>query len=209
MIKPHPHTPNHKILKNTNLFFNLKYPYTRIQKAGLINQFYKKTTPLDLDLSCLLYNQNNQCLDKIWFKKLRDKNHAIRHHGDSLEGYHKPKIKKGESHLFESPPNQESIQLLLHKLPHQITRLDLQLSVYKHSLTTLDQGDISITDNEDNRILWLDFATLKYKYQMHLDQTQNPTKSNLYQTNQLIIAQLHKSIDYQTETIIWHLHSLF
>lgn len=45
-----------------------------------------KQVDVDLDASCLLFDERHTQLDAIWFRRLRSKDGSIRHTGDDLEG---------------------------------------------------------------------------------------------------------------------------
>ncbi|HRF10584.1 TerD family protein [Candidatus Accumulibacter contiguus] len=41
---------------------------------------------IDLDASCLLFDENRSLLDVVWFRQLRSKDGSIQHSGDNLTG---------------------------------------------------------------------------------------------------------------------------
>jgi len=41
---------------------------------------------IDLDASCLLFDENKRLLDAVWFRQLKSKDGSIRHTGDNLTG---------------------------------------------------------------------------------------------------------------------------
>ena len=45
-----------------------------------------KEVSVDLDASCLLFDERKSQLDAIWFRQLRSKDGSIRHSGDDLSG---------------------------------------------------------------------------------------------------------------------------
>jgi tellurium resistance protein TerZ len=52
-------------------------------KPGLWNRITKKRYDCDLDLSCVLYDGQNERLDTVWYAQLQSKCGGIRHTGDS------------------------------------------------------------------------------------------------------------------------------
>nr|VFK27491.1 MAG: tellurium resistance protein TerZ [Candidatus Kentron sp. MB]VFK28603.1 MAG: tellurium resistance protein TerZ [Candidatus Kentron sp. MB]VFK74327.1 MAG: tellurium resistance protein TerZ [Candidatus Kentron sp. MB] len=46
----------------------------------------RKETAIDLDASCLIFDENRELIDAVWFRQLRSKDDAIRHSGDDLTG---------------------------------------------------------------------------------------------------------------------------
>lgn len=54
-----------------------------VKKRGL---FGTKTQEIDLDASCMVYDQAGQLLDSVWWKQLRSRDGAIVHTGDNRTG---------------------------------------------------------------------------------------------------------------------------
>ena len=53
------------------------------EKKGL---FRTKMVSVDLDASCLLFDDNKNLLDSIWFKQLKSRDGSVVHTGDDLTG---------------------------------------------------------------------------------------------------------------------------
>ncbi len=58
-------------------------------KEGLINRIKGERYDTDLDLSCVMYDQDNEKLDTIWYAQLHSKCGGVRHKGDETEGAEK------------------------------------------------------------------------------------------------------------------------
>ncbi|MDB5477607.1 MAG: putative tellurium resistance protein TerD [Alphaproteobacteria bacterium] len=58
------------------------------KKKGLLNALTGKKYEADLDLSCVVYDKNNDRIDCIWYAELSSKDGAIRHKGDDTVGWH-------------------------------------------------------------------------------------------------------------------------
>lgn len=56
------------------------------QKPGLINKITGKTYEADFDISCVVYDANNDRIDCVWYAQLNSKDGAIRHKGDETVG---------------------------------------------------------------------------------------------------------------------------
>ena len=54
-----------------------------VKKKGF---FGTKTTEVDLDASCLMFDEGGQLLDVIWFRQLKSKDGSIVHTGDNRTG---------------------------------------------------------------------------------------------------------------------------
>lgn len=52
---------------------------------GLIGLF-KSSGSIDLDASCLLFDENKQLVDNVWFRQLQSNDGSIRHTGDNRTG---------------------------------------------------------------------------------------------------------------------------
>jgi tellurium resistance protein TerZ len=58
------------------------------EKDGLLNKALRKRYEADLDLSCAVYDANNDRIDCVWYAQLNSKEGAIRHRGDDTVGWH-------------------------------------------------------------------------------------------------------------------------
>jgi tellurium resistance protein TerZ len=56
-----------------------------IKKKGLFG-FGAKTESVDLDASCVLFDESNQPVDFVWFRQLKSKDGSITHTGDNRTG---------------------------------------------------------------------------------------------------------------------------
>ena len=57
------------------------------QKPGLLNKLTNKRFEADFDLSCVVYDNNNDRIDCVWYAQLNSKDGAIRHRGDDTVGW--------------------------------------------------------------------------------------------------------------------------
>ncbi|WP_261868861.1 TerD family protein [Psychrobacter sp. JCM 18901] len=92
------------------LFFALNYEFTKIEPKGMFKRFKKNQSAMDIDLACVLYDDNCVISDIVWFKQLRDKAESVKHQGDSLNGKD-----RGEQAMYLAPLDQEQIRLELEK----------------------------------------------------------------------------------------------
>ena len=56
------------------------------KKPGLLNSLLKKEYDVDLDLSCVIYDDKDQRMDTVWYAQLNSKDGAIKHTGDDTVG---------------------------------------------------------------------------------------------------------------------------
>ncbi len=80
----------------------------QIEKKGF---FGKKKVSVDLDASCLLFDQDKNLVDSVWFQQLKSNDGSIVHTGDDLTGGGK-----------EGSPN-ETIDVHFKNIPNHITTL--------------------------------------------------------------------------------------
>lgn len=71
------------------------------RKPGLINRLQNKFHDSDLDLSCVLYDKDNEKMDTVWYAQLQSKCGGIRHRGDETEG-----VEKGDDETIMLDLNQ-------------------------------------------------------------------------------------------------------
>lgn len=156
------HNENYGILlENLNIsldkwYVRLHWQKTKAQKSGFWHKLKKHQTTLDLDLSCLLYNNLGEIIERVWFKNVRDKSEAIRYQGDELIG---DRTLKNNEEKIE--PKYENIAISLPNIPLHITQIVFVLSSYTgHDLNLVTQGNCSIIDDEGNDILNLNLTKI-------------------------------------------------
>ncbi|MEJ6068018.1 TerD family protein, partial [Psychrobacter sp. 16-Bac2893] len=130
------------------LFFGLNYEFTKVEQTGLFKKlkkrFNKNANSMDLDLACVLYDDNCTISDMAWFKQLRDKAESICHQGDSLNGKD-----RGDQAMYLAPLDQEQIRLYLDEIPAHITHIALIAnSYYGQPFTRVKKGEIHLSDDE-------------------------------------------------------------
>ncbi|WP_193771282.1 TerD family protein, partial [Candidatus Magnetaquicoccus inordinatus] len=57
-----------------------------VKKSGGLLSFFSSNNEIDLDASCLLFDQNNQIVDAVWFQQLHSRDGSIQHTGDNVTG---------------------------------------------------------------------------------------------------------------------------
>lgn len=143
-------------LTTDTLSFGLNYEFTKIEPKGLMKRFKKNQSAMDIDLACVLYDDNCTINDMVWFKQLRDKNESIRHQGDSLNGKD-----RGEQALYDGPLDQEQIRLYLHKIPDHINQIGLFVSsYYGQPFGKVKSGEVHLSDDEGNRAFTVNLKQL-------------------------------------------------
>lgn len=134
-------------LKSDTLFFALNYEFTEIAPRGLLKRFKKHQSAIDIDIACVLYDDNCVINGLIWFKSLRDKTESVCHQGDSLNGKD-----RGEQALYDAPLDQEQIRIALSKIPAHVRHIGLIANSYHgHPFGKLKQGEVHLSDDEGNR----------------------------------------------------------
>lgn len=137
--------------------FKLTWQTTKAQKAGIWHKIKKHQQTLDLDLSCLLYDDKAEIVERVWFKNVRDTAESIRYGGDELTGN-----KIVENHEKKIEQNHENITIFLPKIPQNITQVVFVLSSYTgHDLNLAQQGECSLIDDEGNDILNIKLSRLQ------------------------------------------------
>ncbi|MBF0185203.1 MAG: TerD family protein [Magnetococcales bacterium] len=57
-----------------------------VKKSGGLFGIFSSNNEIDLDASCLMFDQNNQIVDAVWFQQLQSRDGSIRHTGDNVTG---------------------------------------------------------------------------------------------------------------------------
>lgn len=157
------------------LLFALNYDFTPpdSKKKSFLQRLKENQGEIDLDLSCVLYDDACLIQDIVWFKELRDKAEAVRHQGDSLTGKD-----RGFEAMYHAPLDQEQIRIYLSKLPANITKIALIASSYfGQDFNQVDKGEIHLSDDEGNLAFEVDLTALAKN------------------CNMLWVAQLEKQVD--------------
>ncbi len=68
----------------SRIFMGLGWDVAR--KGGFFGGLLRGNQEIDLDASCLVFNEAGQLVDEIWFRQLHGMNGAIVHTGDNLTG---------------------------------------------------------------------------------------------------------------------------
>lgn len=71
--------------------------------------FFGGAGKIDLDASCILFDENKQAVDNVWFRQLRSRDGSIQHSGDNRTG--------------EGDGDDETIHVDLAKLPANVKTL--------------------------------------------------------------------------------------
>lgn len=143
-------------LTTDTIAFGLNYEFTKTEPKGMMKRFKKNQSAIDIDIACILYDDNCTINDMVWFKQLRDKTESIRHQGDSLNGKD-----RGEQALYDGPLDQEQIRLYLHKIPAHINKIGLLASsYYGQPLGKVKASEVHLSDDEGNRAFTVNLKQL-------------------------------------------------
>ena len=81
-----------------------------IKKTGMFGKLFGGSAEaIDLDASCLLYDDAKQLVDTVWFRQLKSTDGSVSHSGDNLSG--------------EGGGDDETISVDLQRLPTRVTAL--------------------------------------------------------------------------------------
>lgn len=139
--------------------FELSWRRTTVTKAGIFNKLIGKKQLIDLDLSCLMFDNNGQILERVWFKNVRDNAESIRHRGDSLDG-----TDRGDNLTFDNRLDQEKIDIYLQKIPQQVHFVAFVLSSFHgQTFSAIAEGYCHLSDDEGNVITQLNLPKLPKK----------------------------------------------
>ncbi len=101
---------------------------------------------IDLDASCLLFDEQKQLVDAVWFQQLKSKDGSILHTGDNVTG--------------EGEGDDEQIKVDLTRIPAQINSLIFTISCFTGQ--TFDQVENAfcrlVDDNTQQEIVRFDLS---------------------------------------------------
>lgn len=143
----------------------LSWQCTPAKKPTFMDKLQKKTTFIDLDLSCVLFNAKGEVLERVWFKNVRDTAESIRHRGDSLTGMGDSRTKQNPYAPVDYRHEQEQIDVYLPKLPSNVQFIAFVVSsFYGQSFNALPEASCHLSDDEGNLILQQPLHTLPDGY---------------------------------------------
>ncbi|WP_413204216.1 TerD family protein [Rhodospirillum sp. A1_3_36] len=99
----------------TRIFMGLGWDVAK--KRGLLGSIFGGNSDIDLDASCLVFDEAGQSVDEIWFRQLKGVGGAIIHTGDNLTG-------AGDG-------DDESIKVDLSKLPANVKSLVFTVNSFR------------------------------------------------------------------------------
>ena len=138
------------------LFFAMSYQFTPPKATGLKKRLKQNDKAIDVDIACVLYDDDCVIDDIVWFKQLRDKAESVRHQGDSLNGKD-----RGEQALYNAPLDQEQIRLYLDHIPAHIRHVAMIVHSYNQQpLAGVEAGEVHLSDDEYNRAFTVDLKQL-------------------------------------------------
>lgn len=138
------------------LFFAMNYYFDPPEAKGIKKRLKQNDGAIDIDIACVLYDENCVIQDTVWFKQLRDKSESIRHQGDSLNGKD-----RGQESLYDAPLDQEQIRLYLDHVPIDISHIAMIVhSYYGQPFRGIEAGEVHLSDDEGNRAFKVDLKQL-------------------------------------------------
>lgn len=140
------------------LLMTTSHQPTLLAKSGLKGLLAKlpfgddTPVPIDIDVSCGLYNDKGELLEAVWYGNLRSQGESVRHHGDTFIGMNK---------AYRPSLVEENLSIRLHELPKEVHRLAL----FVHSkggepLAKAVAGMVYLKDGEGRVIHERSFASL-------------------------------------------------
>jgi tellurium resistance protein TerZ len=102
-----------------SIFMGLGWDMLQTGGKGLFGKLFGGGQPeaIDLDASCLMFNENKQVVDVVWFRQLQSQDGSIRHSGDNLTG--------------EGDGDDETIMVDLTRLPATVTTLVFTVNSFR------------------------------------------------------------------------------
>jgi tellurium resistance protein TerZ len=89
-----------------------------VQKKGFLG-FGGGSADIDLDASCIMFDENGNPLDAIWFQQLRSKDGSIQHTGDNLTGAGEGDDEQIIVDLSRVPANVKSLMFVVNSFTGQ------------------------------------------------------------------------------------------
>lgn len=120
----------------SEIFMGLGWDAARPRSlGGFFGKFVGRGSSIDLDASCVMFDESKQPLDIVFFNSLTGANGAVRHTGDNLTG--------------EGDGDDEVIEVSLERLPENVCYLVFTVNSYRGQ--TFDEVDNAFCRLVDKR----------------------------------------------------------
>lgn len=109
-------------------------------KGGFLSKLMGRSGEIDLDASCILFDENLKAVDLVWFRQLKSKDGSIKHSGDNRMG--------------EGEGDDESIFVDLYALPVSMKHLVFTVNSFTgQSFEKVANAYCRIVDTAQNKEL--------------------------------------------------------
>ncbi len=105
--------------------------------VGLVRKLLKKDKPIDLDFSCIMYDDDGQTHDTVWYANLKSRDGSVWHNGDDTTG--------------ENGGIDEAITINLQAVPDKVHCIFFVISSFSgESFAECDECNIQIQNASGN-----------------------------------------------------------
>ncbi len=89
------------------------------QKKGFLAKLSGPAASVDLDASCVMFDENKNLVDAIWFQQLRSKDGSVQHTGDNVTGAGKGDDEQINVDLSQVPASVKSLVFVVNSFAGQ------------------------------------------------------------------------------------------
>ncbi|MDD1616861.1 MAG: tellurium resistance protein TerZ [Methylococcaceae bacterium NSP1-2] len=110
-----------------------------VKKGGMLGGLFSTGGgSVDLDASCVLFDENNKIIDTVWFRQLKSKDGSIVHTGDNLTG--------------EGEGDDEQINVDLSKVPANVKALIFTVNSFTgQTFDSIESAYCRMVDSSNNK----------------------------------------------------------
>lgn len=110
-----------------------------VVKSGFFKSIFGgNSQDIDLDASCLMFDNQKNLVDTVWFRKLQSSDGAVIHTGDNLTG--------------EGDGDDEVIRVNLEKLPSHVQTLVFVITSFRgQTFANVDSAFCRLVNEDDNK----------------------------------------------------------
>lgn len=110
-----------------------------VKKGGMLGGLFGGgNDSIDLDASCVLFDENNKIIDTVWFRQLKSKDGSIVHTGDNLTG--------------EGEGDDEQIIVDLSKVPANVKALVFTVNSFTgQTFDSIESAYCRMVDSSNNK----------------------------------------------------------
>lgn len=108
------------------------------KKGGMLGGLFGSSESIDLDASCVMFDEKNKVVDTVWFRQLTSRDGSVKHTGDNTTG--------------EGEGDDEQIIVNLDKVPENVRALVFTVNSFTgQTFDSIENAYCRMVDSSNNK----------------------------------------------------------